>query len=140
MISELARQYAAQAWSSDCRYVVVTATLRRPGRGQSNDSANKNGWRIETRRLVLSSLDGLAAEVVQELASGACTGEETKARIAKAGFADAIRIAASEEELTGHLADVMRSGDNVWTDCSPDSGGVLYMRWWFDSSHPRHTK
>ena len=137
MADEAARRVAEQAWSSGCRYAVVASTLRRPGRGRSAAASNRGGWRDETRRSVLARLDELAAEVVRGLASGTLTGDEARGRVAAAGFAGAIRVAESVDQLAGHLAEVMRSGDNIWTDCSPDGGAVVYLRWWSDPSHPR---
>jgi hypothetical protein len=134
---EFARRCAEQVWPAGCRYAVVTSTLRRPGRGRSASGTNRGGWRAEDRPPVLARLDALAAEVVRGLASGSLSGGEARARVAEAGFAGCVRVAGSVGELAEQLAEVVRSGDNAWTDCSPDGGAVVYLRWWSDPSHPR---
>lgn len=134
---EYARQCAEQVWLTDCRYGVVTATLRRPGKYRATTGSHRGGWRIEDRPSVLARLDSLAAQIVQGLSADTLTLEEARARVADAGFAGTIRVAGSVDELTAHLTEVLRFGDNAWTDCSPDGGVVVYLRWWCDSSHPR---
>lgn len=134
---EYARQCAEQVWLTDCRYGVVTATVRRPGKNRSATGANHDGWRAEDRPSVLARLDRVVAEIVRGLMLDDLSPEEARERAADAGFAGAIYISESVDELSTHLTNILESGDNVWTDCSPDGGKVVYLRWWSDPSHPR---
>jgi hypothetical protein len=123
VVEAFARQCAESAWLAGCRFGVVTSTFPQAGRGRS--------------LAVLARLDQIAAEVVRELADGTIEVQEARARITEAGFDGAIHIAASAGELGAVIAAVMRAGDNVWTDCSPDGLGIAYLRWWSDPNHPR---
>jgi len=134
---EVARRCVAESWSPATRYALVTSTLRVTGRGQSATGSNRGGWRVEERPAVLARLEKVAAELVRGLASGDLAVDEARDCLAESGFASAIRFAATADELAAQLTEVLRVGDNVWVDCSPVRGGVIYQRWWADPSHPR---
>lgn len=136
-MNEVAGRLAREAWAAASRVAVVTCTLRRPGRGRSAAGSNRGGWRQEERRAVLVRLDEITAQVVRGLTAGTLSPAEARTRVANAGFADAVRIAITVEELAVVLDEVMRAGDNIWVDCSPDGRGVIYLRWASDPSHPK---
>jgi hypothetical protein len=92
---------------------------------------------VEDRPAVLARLDQVVAAVVRGLAAGTLAVADARAQVAAAGFIEAVHVAEAAEELAGQVAGIIRAGDNVWVDCSPEGGTVVYLRWWADPSHPR---
>ena len=96
------------------------------------------GLKLETPTDVLTAQDRLeySDRTREASAHGAVTVVRDEQRL-EAEHVLATLAPGSAGELAVHLAEVVRSGDNVWTDCSPDGDTVLYLRWWSDPSHPR---
>ena len=133
---DFARGCVEGAWSSGHRFGVLESTPRRPGRGQSRRSTNRAGRRIEDRRTVLAVFDRLVGDVVAGLRSGSLAPESARVKIEEAGFTQALQISESASEMSEQLASIIRSGHDVWVDCSPPEI-VVYLRFWADESHPR---
>src|SRR5262245_19534131 len=127
-VDDIARRCIDDLWTNGRRYGVLIGTLRRSGRSG-----------IETRRAVLQQIDSLARDVLEGLASGALSPYTARAAVDRAGFATALRLSETPAEMAAQLTEAFRSGDNAWTDCSPDSGPVAVLKCWPDPSHPKIT-
>jgi hypothetical protein len=133
-----ARTHVDPLWENNCLCGIVASHPKRPGRGKTQRSSNKKGWRYETRRAELNRFEETVRDVADGICAGRLTCEQARQLCAKAGYERFIWIADSKEKVAEAFVATMNQGDNVWVDCrtdAPSGGYVLLFRCWYDPSH-----